>query len=76
MGLDIKLPIGLMFTVLGFLLALYGILTYSDTAMYKTSLGININLWTGGFMIVLGIILLIFARRIKKSQLDLEGETE
>jgi nitrate reductase gamma subunit len=76
MGLDIKLPIGLMFIVFGFLLTLYGVLTYSNTEMYKTSLGININLWTGGFMIVLGIILLIFARRIKKSQLDLEGETE
>ena len=39
MGLDIRFPIGLMFTLLGALLAIYGLATGSDAAMYASSLG-------------------------------------
>ena len=58
MGLDIKLPIGLIFTIFGLLLTLYGIFTGSDQALYARSLGINMNLWSGIGMLVFGLIML------------------
>ena len=62
MGIDIKIPIGLMFTILGILLTIHGILTASDTELYSRSLNINVNLWTGVFMVVVGILMLVFSK--------------
>ena len=59
MGVNIKLPIGLMFSVLGMLLTIYGLVTASDTEMYEKSLNINVNLWTGLLMLALAGIMLI-----------------
>ncbi len=58
MGLDIKVPIGLMFIILGLLLTIFGLATAGNTEMYERSLDININLWTGAAMLVIGIIML------------------
>jgi hypothetical protein len=66
MGLDIKLPIGLMFAIIGLLLTIYGLVTASDSAMYARSLHVNINLWIGLCMLVFGVIMLFFAKRPKK----------
>ena len=41
MGLDIRLPIGMMFILIGLLLSVSGYLTRADTEMYQRSLGIN-----------------------------------
>ena len=62
MGLDIKVPIGLMFTILGLLLTIFGLATASNTEMYQRSLDININLWTGLAMLVLGVAMLATSR--------------
>jgi len=62
MGVDIKLPIGLMFTILGLILSLHGFLTVSNAELYKKSLGININLWAGLFMLVFGIFMLVMSK--------------
>ena len=56
MQLDLRLPIGLMFGVLGLLLAGYGLL--ADPAVYQVSLGINVNLWTGLGMIAFAAFML------------------
>ena len=61
MGLDIRLPIGLMFTLLGALLTIYGLATGSDGGMYDQSLGINVNLWWGLVLFLFGAIMLGFA---------------
>ena len=66
MGLDIKLPIGLMFGLLGILLTIYGLVTASDTELYSRSLNVNINLWVGLAMLVFGAVMLIFSRKKKK----------
>lgn len=66
MGIDIRLPIGLMFSIFGIILTLYGLLTRQDILVYSRSLGININLWSGLGMIVFGGIMLIFALRAGK----------
>lgn len=63
MGLDVRTPLGAMFTILGALLALYGATTRGNATMYATSTGIDINLWWGLALLVFGIVLLLLARR-------------
>ena len=64
MGLDIRLPIGMMFSLLGALLVIYGLVTNSDP-MYQVSLGLNINLIWGGVLFVFGAIMFVFALRAR-----------
>ena len=61
MGLDIRWPIGLMFTLIGALLSIYGLVTGSNTALYQSSLGININLIWGAVLLIFGIAMLVGA---------------
>jgi membrane protein implicated in regulation of membrane protease activity len=68
MGLDIRLPIGMMFTLLGALLAIYGLATGSDSGMYKSSLDLNVNLWWGLVLFVFGAVMLVFALRSRFSR--------
>ena len=63
---DIRIPIGLMFTILGVIISVYGLITGSDNEMYQKSLGMNINLIMGVIMLIFGAIMLWFARRKKK----------
>ena len=56
MKLDLRIPIGLLFGLLGLMLFVYGIA--ADPAIYQVSLGININMWAGGGMLVFGTVLL------------------
>jgi Mg2+ and Co2+ transporter CorA len=63
MGIDIKLPIGLMFSILGLLLTIYGLLTASNPELYQKSFGINVNLWSGIVMLVFGVLLLLFVKK-------------
>lgn len=53
MGLDIRTPIGLMFTLLGVLLVIYGFV--SDPAIYERSLGMNVNIVWGAVLLVFGV---------------------
>ena len=62
MGLDIRLPIGMMFSLLGALLSVYGFATNSDP-MYQASLGFNINLSWGVVLFLFGAIMLGLALR-------------
>jgi len=61
MGLDIRLPIGLMFAILGALLTGWGLV--SDEAIYERSLGININLIWGTILIAFSVVLLWLGSR-------------
>jgi hypothetical protein len=63
MGIDIRLPIGLMFAIFGLLLAGYGLLTGGDEMYARHSLGININLWWGLAMLAFGVVTLLLGRR-------------
>jgi hypothetical protein len=63
MGLDIRWPIGIMFSLLGALLLIYGAATGSDTEMYRHSLGININIIWGIVLLVFGGFMLVGAAR-------------
>jgi hypothetical protein len=61
MKLDLRLPIGLMFSIIGVLLAVFGFA--SDPAIYQRSLGINVNLWWGLVLVVFGLGMLWLVRR-------------
>ena len=61
MRLDIRWPIGGLFTITGVMLVIYGFV--SDPAIYQKSLGINVNLWWGVVLVVFGILMLVFAHR-------------
>ena len=62
MGLDIKIPIGLLFTIIGLLLTVFGIVTHADSSLYVKSLNININIWSGIAMLVFGVLMLVFSK--------------
>jgi len=61
MGLDIRWPIGLMFSLLGALLAFAGV------TEGKRSLGININFYWGLVLITFGAFMLFMAWRAKQA---------
>jgi protein-S-isoprenylcysteine O-methyltransferase Ste14 len=67
MGLDIRLPIGMLFTLFGILLAFFGV--FSNRALYAQSLGININLVWGLVLLVFGLTMLVLgARRMRRTR--------
>ena len=68
MQLDIRVPIGLMFGILGIILTLYGLVTGSDAAMYQRSLGINVNLWCGLVFVAFAATMLLLARGGRSKQ--------
>jgi sulfite exporter TauE/SafE len=68
MGLDIRWPIGLMFTLIGAILVVCGIVTNSDVEMYKRSLGININLIWGALLLIFGLLMLISAKMTSNAE--------
>jgi hypothetical protein len=63
MGLDIRWPIGLMFSLIGLLLTGYGVLKAHESV----SLGININLIWGVVLLVFGGLMLFGAWRGSKT---------
>ena len=67
MDVDIRIPIGLLFAILGLILTIFGLISINDTALYARSLGKDINLWTGLLMLVFGGGMLYFTLRKKKS---------
>jgi multisubunit Na+/H+ antiporter MnhG subunit len=61
MGLDIRLPIGSFFAIIGVVLAAYGML--SDPSIYQRSLGINVNTIWGLLLVVFGVAMFLLGRR-------------
>jgi hypothetical protein len=59
MNFDLRLPLGLMFTLFGAMLTIYGLVT--DASVYQRSLGININLNWGVVMLLFGVTMLTLA---------------
>ena len=74
MNLDIRLPMGMLFTILGVLLAGYGLV--SDQAIYERSLGLNLNLTWGAVILIFGVVMLVFGRRGTSSSRPAEESAE
>jgi hypothetical protein len=61
-GLDIRAPIGGLFSLLGVLLAGYGAVAGSRTTSDVAPVT-NVNLWWGLVMLLFGIVMLVLSRR-------------
>jgi len=65
MGLDIRIPLGLVFLLIGGIMGVFGLFTQGDAALYQKSLGMDINLVWGSIMFACGAILFFFGKRHK-----------
>jgi hypothetical protein len=61
--LDVRIPMGMFFTMTGTILGAFGLATRGNTAMYAKSLGIDVNLWWGIALLVFGIAVMTVGRR-------------
>jgi multisubunit Na+/H+ antiporter MnhG subunit len=62
MNLDLRIPMGLMFTLVGAILTIYGLVT-QGSPIYERSNGMNINLIWGIVMLIFGVIMFTLGRR-------------
>jgi len=66
MNFDLRLPIGIMFSLFGLMLVIFG--AASDKSIYEAhSLGININLIWGFVMLAFGACMLLLTWRSSKN---------
>lgn len=66
MHLDVRLPIGLMFLIIGVILSIYGLTTGPE--LYRRSLNINVNLLWGVVQMVFGAIMLYMVWHASRKQ--------
>ena len=66
MNFDLRLPVGLMFSVFGLILTGVGLFGNPDL---QKSLGINMNLWWGLVLLAFGLWMLLLAFRGKRKKL-------
>jgi hypothetical protein len=64
LGLDIRLPIGAFFALIGLILSGYGLL--GDKSIYQQSLNINVNLGWGIVLLIFGLIMVFVGRKTAK----------
>ena len=65
MGLDIRWPIGIIFTIYGAILIIYG--WVADASIFQEkSLGVNIDMWWGLAMLVFGVFMGVLAFRASR----------
>jgi len=62
MSLDLRIPMGLMFTLVGVILSVFGLAT-RGSEIYERSLGIDANLWWGLVLLVFGLTMFLMGRR-------------
>lgn len=68
MSFDLRIPIGLMFSLYGILLTAYGL--FGNAEYNKRSLGINIDMTWGLFLLFFGVVMLFFAWNGAKKQVE------
>jgi hypothetical protein len=62
MNLDLRIPMGLMFSIVGAILTIYGLVT-QGSPIYEKSVGMNINLIWGVVMLIFGVTMFVMGRR-------------
>lgn len=66
MNFDLRLPIGILFTLFGLILTVYGVIT-RGSEIYQKSLGMNMNISWGIVLLVFGGFMLFLAKRGNKA---------
>ena len=74
-GMDIRLPMGLMFAIIGAIITVYGLMTQGSEIYASHSLGINVNLWWGLVMFAFGVIMLLLSFGKKKPASDTQSSS-
>jgi hypothetical protein len=76
MNLDLRIPMGLLFTIVGAIMAVFGLFT-NGSVIYERSAGININLIWGSVMLVFGMTMFLLGRASDKraAAKPIEGTT-
>ena len=72
--MDIRFPIGLMFTAVGVILALFGLM--SNQEIYVRSLNTNINLVWGVVLFIFGGVMLLLSWRSRNHPPGAANETK
>jgi membrane-bound ClpP family serine protease len=65
MNLDLRIPMGLMFSIVGAIMTIFGLFT-RGSSIYERSAGMNINLIWGIVMLVFGLTMFLLGRRADK----------
>jgi hypothetical protein len=73
MILDLRIPMGLMFTLVGAILSLFGMST-KGSPIYDVIGGLNVNLWWGLVLLVFGMTMYILGRRGQRKLASLPPE--
>jgi len=76
MTLDINWPIGIMFSLVGALMSVFGMLTMTSPELYKRSLDINIILWWGLVLLIFGGLMLFNAWTNSRKAKQNEGDNK
>lgn len=77
MKLDIRIPIGLLFAILGCLLTVQGLLIVCGLVSGGRSLDWNVNLWWGLILLGFGTIMFLAGRRQRPAEQPTEtSETQ
>ena len=63
MKMDLRIPMGMLFTLMGTILAAFGLSTRNQPDVYVKSLGVNLNMWWGVVLLTFGIAVLALGRR-------------
>jgi len=66
MSLDLRIPMGLLFSFVGVIMTAFGWATHDNSELYAKSLGIDVNLWWGIVMLVFGLVMFQMGRRGQK----------
>ena len=64
MGLDIRIPLGMIFLIIGGIMSAFGLYT-RHSALYDRSLGVNLNLTWGLIMFAFGLVMYVVGKRQK-----------
>jgi hypothetical protein len=73
MSLDLRIPMGLMFSLLGIILGGFGLAT-NGSLIYNASLGINVNKWWGIVLLIFGLTMYVLGRRGQRRMASLPPE--
>jgi uncharacterized membrane protein YeiB len=74
MGIDIRLPLGILFLLLGSILVIYGLT--GDRSLYQQSLGINVNLYWGVVLVAFGALMFALSRRAARPGVQVSGNPQ
>ncbi len=70
---DVRISMGMLFTLIGTILTAFGLATRTNTAVYAKSLGIDANLWWGLMLLGFGLVVMMLGRR---SQMRMDRDKE